>query len=66
MTAGTQLATVRIYDRDDKLLAQVPMPKRGPGDPPRSTIFCGRKFVEGTGGSSSYYRENEFREVAPD
>lgn len=62
MTHTANTDTVRLYDADNQLVDEVQMPKRQPGEDPRSIIYMGKKYLEG-GGPGKFYDKNEFYEV---
>lgn len=53
----------RLYDKMDRLVDYVEMPRRQPEQPPRKIIYKGKTYVEGSDGMDSFYGPGEFAEV---
>lgn len=54
---------VKFMSKNDELLFESNFPDRAPGEPARSTVWQGRKFVESDGGPDSFYPRGTFVEV---
>jgi len=61
--ASVAVDTLKLYDRDNKLVGTVEMPKRKEGQPPRRIVWGGRKFKEGDATPDTFYGPGEMGEI---